>query len=73
MLDTLTFETALAKLETIVKDLESGDLALEDSLKLYQEGMQLAHYCHEQIKNAEAVIVKLMKDETLEDFHPSEE
>lgn len=69
----MTFEKALAKLETIVKNLESGDLSLEDSLTTYQEGMQLARYCHDQIKNAETIIVKLMKDDTLEDFKPREE
>ncbi|MDD4987709.1 MAG: exodeoxyribonuclease VII small subunit [Candidatus Izemoplasmatales bacterium] len=71
--ESMTFENALAKLETIVKNLESGDLSLENSLTAYQEGMELARFCHDQIKNAEAVIVKLMTEDTLEDFKPKEE
>ncbi|MDD3957498.1 MAG: exodeoxyribonuclease VII small subunit [Candidatus Izemoplasmatales bacterium] len=68
-----TFESALKELEDIVKALESGSLSLEESLKHYQEGMRLAHFCHEQIKNAEEVIVKLMKGDELVDFPMQEE
>ncbi len=68
-----TFESALKELEDIVKALESGSLSLEASLKHYQEGMRLAQFCHEQIKNAEEVIVKLMKGDELVDFPMQEE
>jgi exodeoxyribonuclease VII small subunit len=68
-----TFESALKELEDIVKALESGSLSLEESLKHYQEGMRLAYFCHEQIKNAEEVIVKLMKGDELVNFPMQEE
>ena len=40
------FEAAIAELETIVKKLEEGDLALETSLQLYERGVQLSRFCH---------------------------
>jgi exodeoxyribonuclease VII small subunit len=47
------FETAIAELETIVKKLEEGDLALEQSLVLYERGVQLSRFCHTQLEQAE--------------------
>ena len=47
------FEAAIAELETIVKKLEEGDLALETSLQLYERGVQLSRFCHAQLEQAE--------------------
>ena len=47
------FEAAIAELETIVKKLEEGDLALEQSLALYERGVQLSRFCHAQLEQAE--------------------
>jgi exodeoxyribonuclease VII small subunit len=47
------FEAAIAELETIVKKLEEGDLALEQSLGLYERGVQLSRFCHAQLEQAE--------------------
>jgi len=47
------FEGAIAELETIVKKLEEGDLALEQSLALYERGVQLSRFCHAQLEQAE--------------------
>lgn len=47
------FETAIAELETIVKKLEEGDLALEKSLELYERGVQLSRFCHLRLEDAE--------------------
>jgi exodeoxyribonuclease VII small subunit len=47
------FEAAIAELETIVKKLEEGDLALEKSLELYERGVQLSRFCHTRIEEAE--------------------
>ncbi len=73
MEEKMTFESALEMLEKIVKSLESGDLPLEQAMEKYQEGMKLAKYCHQQIKEAENVIVKLMKGDSMEDFVQTEE
>ena len=47
------FETAIAELERIVKQLEDGDLPLESSLQLYERGVQLSRYCHGRLEEAE--------------------
>ena len=47
------FETAIAELESIVKKLEEGDLALEQSLALYERGVQLSRFCHARLEEAE--------------------
>lgn len=47
------FESAIAELETIVKTLENGDLALEKSLELYERGVQLSRFCHSKLEEAE--------------------
>ena len=47
------FEGAIAELESIVKKLEEGDLALEQSLGLYERGVQLSRFCHARLEEAE--------------------
>ena len=54
MTDTIQdFETAIAELETIVSTLEQGDLALEQSLALFERGVQLSRFCHSKLEEAE--------------------
>jgi exodeoxyribonuclease VII small subunit len=57
-----TFEAALKQLEEIVQRLERGELALEESLKLYEEGIRLSRVCHAKLEEAEGKIELLMKD-----------
>ena len=47
------FEGAIAELETIVKKLEEGDQPLEQSLALYERGVQLSRFCHARLEEAE--------------------
>jgi exodeoxyribonuclease VII small subunit len=47
------FEAAIAELERIVKQLEEGDLPLEQSLALYERGVQLSRFCHGRLEDAE--------------------
>ena len=47
------FEAAIAELESIVKKLEEGDMALEPSLALYERGVQLSRFCHARLEDAE--------------------
>ena len=47
------FEAAIAELESVVKKLEEGDLTLEQSLVLYERGVQLSRYCHGRLEEAE--------------------
>ena len=56
------FEDALRKLEEIVQRLEKGELPLEESLTLYEEGIRLSRVCHAKLEEAEGKIELLMKD-----------
>jgi exodeoxyribonuclease VII small subunit len=47
------FEAAIAELESIVKKLEEGDMPLEQSLALYERGVQLSRFCHARLEEAE--------------------
>lgn len=58
----LSFEAALKQLEEIVQRLERGELPLEESLKLYEEGIRLSRLCHAKLEEAEGKIELLMKD-----------
>ena len=55
------FETALKKLETIVENLETGDLSLEQALKQYEEGVRMADICSKRLTEAEKKVEILMK------------
>ncbi len=56
---TLSFEDALKRLETIVARLESGDVSLDDSIKLYSEGDALRAQCEARLKDAQMRIEKI--------------
>ena len=53
------FETNLKKLEMIVDKLESGDIGLEESVKLYEEGMKIKKLCDKKLKDIEMQIKKI--------------
>lgn len=56
------FEDKLARLEEIAASLESGDLGLEDSIQLFDEGVKLSKECLSILENAELKITKLKND-----------
>ena len=64
-----TFEENLNELEMIVKELESGNVNLDDAINKYTEAMKLAKECSDKIKNAEDIVSKIVKENgELEDF-----
>ena len=65
------FEGAIAELETIVHKLEAGDLALEQSLQLYERGVRLSRYCHARLEEAERRIEVLGEGGELSPAPPS--
>ncbi len=70
------FEDSLQKLEKIVQKLEQGELTLEDSVRLFEEGMQLSHSCRQELDAAEGRIQQLVarRDEELKtEPFPSED
>jgi|UniRef100_A0A7V3PST4 exodeoxyribonuclease VII small subunit len=60
--EKIDFEQALAELEKIVKQLESGNLPLEKSLELFERGVKLARQCKEKLSEAELKVNKLIEE-----------
>jgi exodeoxyribonuclease VII small subunit len=56
-----SFEESLKKLESIVEQLEKGDLVLEDSLKLFEQGVNLSAACKQELEAAEGKVQVLVK------------
>jgi len=63
----LTFEEALAELESIVETMEGGQLPLEKSLTAYKRGAELLQFCQQQLQDAQQQ-VKVLEAETLQKF-----
>ena len=61
------FESAIGELEKIVKQLEEGDLPLDRSLALFERGVELSRYCHEQLGAAQRRIEILTERGELKD------
>jgi exodeoxyribonuclease VII small subunit len=59
-IDTLSFEASYDLLEQVIQKLEEGDLSLDDSVALYEEGMLLAAHCGRQLDDAEVKISELL-------------
>ena len=57
-----SFESALSRLEELVRVLESGEKGLDDSLQLFEEGVSLVRFCTERLDSAEQKVKILMKD-----------
>ncbi len=78
--EKIKFEKALERLEQIVEELEGGNLELEKSLKMFEEGIKMSRICQTHLAQAEKKIEKLVKDqkgnlstEPLDDGEPEEE
>lgn len=67
MAKTQTLEQSFEKLEQIIGNLENGDVSLEDSFKLYNEGMKLIQNCNQQLDKVKKKIVVLNQKEGDED------
>lgn len=62
MSETPDFETALKRLEEIVKKLENGELSLDSALELFEEGIKLSRFCHTKLEQAERRVEILLKN-----------
>ena len=65
-----TFEASMSRLEQIVRAMERGDVALEESLKLFQEGTELVRNCQKLLEEAQLQVKMIM---TAADGSPVEE
>lgn len=63
MAKSQTLEDHFEKLETLVAQLEGGNLSLEEVFKLYKEGMKLVHNCNTQLDKVEKQIIVLNNEE----------
>lgn len=70
--EELGFEAALEELEDLTRQVESGQLPLEETLGAFERGMALAARCRERLDAAEGRIKKLMPDGSEEDFETTE-
>ena len=61
-----TFEASMKRLEEIVRLLESGEISLDDSIQLFEEGTALVSFCSRSLQQAEQKIVKLTAVEAAE-------
>jgi exodeoxyribonuclease VII small subunit len=62
-IETLSFEQALAELERIVQQLESGEVELEKSIQIYERGAALRAHCEGKLKTAELKVEKIVRGE----------
>ncbi|MHA6289268.1 exodeoxyribonuclease VII small subunit [Maricaulis sp. CAU 1757] len=62
-IEELSFEQALAELERIVQQLESGEVELEKSIAIYERGAALKAHCDGKLKNAELKVDKIVRGE----------
>ncbi len=61
MANEITFEQALSQLESIVKQLESGETELEKSMELFEQGVKLSALCSSLLKNAQQKVEVLIE------------
>ena len=59
-IETLSFEDSYARLEQVIQRLEEGDLTLEESVALYEEGTYLAEHCSHKLDAAEVKVSQLL-------------
>ncbi len=74
-LENLTFEESLIELETIVQNMENGELSLEESMQLFERGLNLSQLSQVKLQDAEQKIQILLEKNgngQLENFQPSE-
>ncbi|TLU61643.1 exodeoxyribonuclease VII small subunit [Thalassotalea litorea] len=68
--ENLSFEESMTELETLVTQLEQGDLSLEDSMKLFERGLALSQHGQQTLANAEQKIQVLMNNDEQAELRP---
>lgn len=67
-MEKMTFEQAIKRLEEIVKLLEDNQISLDQSIELFQEGIQLSKYCNDKLTSVEDKLSKILINGELVDF-----
>jgi len=63
-IESLSFEESYRRLEEVIRQLESSQLTLQESLALYEEGIMLARHCERQLDEAELRVTQLLEETT---------
>ncbi|MCD7894127.1 MAG: exodeoxyribonuclease VII small subunit [Erysipelotrichaceae bacterium] len=71
-MNNMTYEKAINRLEKIVEQLENNEIPLEDSIALFQEGVQLSQYCDKKLKNIQTQVAKIYENGQLKEFQSEE-
>ena len=64
----ISLEEAFDNIETVIEQLEEEDITLEESFRVYQEGMKLISYCNGKIDKVEKLVLKINEDGELDEF-----
>lgn len=71
-MEKMTYEQAIQRLEEIINSLENNEIALEDSIALFQEGIALSQYCDSKLKNIQEKVAQIYEDGQLKEFKDGE-
>ena len=58
-MENMTYEKAIIRLEYIIQQLENNEIPLEESISLFQEGIELSKYCDNKLKNIQEKVAKI--------------
>lgn len=68
----MTYEQAILRLEEIIHQLENNEIPLENSIALFQEGIELSKYCDQKLKNIQEKVAQIYENGQLKDFETEE-
>ena len=71
-MENMTYEKAISRLEEIVSKLEGNEIPLEDSIALFQEGIELSKYCDDKLKNIQEIVAQIYENGQLKDMKTEE-
>ena len=71
-MENMTYEKAISRLEEIVSKLEGNEIPLEDSIALFQEGIELSKYCDDKLKNIQEKVSQIYENGQLKDMKTEE-
>lgn len=71
-MENMTYEKAIIRLEYIIQQLENNEIPLEESISLFQEGIELSKYCDNKLKNIQEKVAKIYEDGQLKTFETAE-
>lgn len=71
-MEKMTYEQAISRLEDIVSRLEGNEVSLEDSIALFQEGIELSKFCDDKLKNIQEKVAQIYEDGQLKEFQTEE-